>query len=255
MRPTHGHNGPSGLSALLGLNGLVAVIQKELREYFVTPIALVIVATFWALCGYLFSFALFFVSTTQMVGSFHNMMILLLLVMPLLTMRIFAEENKTGTIELLLTLPLSDATIVLGKYLAALVVLALMLAGTATAVIPLVLYGEPDYGPIVGGYIGTFAFGAMFLAIGMAVSSGCTNQIVAALLTWTLLVLLWFIDYPAALDIVPRLSAALMHLSLSAQHVDLIRGVLSGSALVYFASIIVLALGIATQMLRLRRMR
>lgn len=237
------------------MSALKAVIVKELREYFATPIALAIVAVFWALSGYLFSFHLFFVNTAQMVTSFHNMIILMILVMPLLTMRIFAEENKTGTIELLLTLPMSDTTTVIGKYLAGLLIVFLMLAGTATAVVPLLFYGDPDLGPILGGYIGTFAFGAMFLAMGLAVSSACTNQVVAALLTWGLLVLLWFIDYPAAFNFFPRLSAALLHVSLSSQHVDLIRGVLSGSALVYFVSVIVLSLFLAVQLLRLRRMR
>lgn len=237
------------------MSALQAVIVKELREYFAMPIALAVVAVFWVLCGYLFSFHLFFVNTAQMVTSFHNMIILMILVMPLLTMRIFAEENKTGTIELLLTLPLSDYATVIGKYLAGLLVVLLMLAGTATAVVPLVFYGDPDLGPILGGYVGTFAFGAMFLAIGMAVSSACANQVVAALVTWGILVLLWFIDYPAAFDFFPSLSAGLMHLSLSAQHVDLIRGVLSGSAMVYFASVIAISLFISVQFLRLRRMR
>lgn len=237
------------------MTALKAVVIKELREYFATPIALAIVAVFWALSGYLFSFHLFFVNTAQMVTSFHNMIILMILVMPLLTMRIFAEENKTGTIELLLTLPMSDTTTVIGKYLAGLMIVFLMLAGTATAVVPLLFYGDPDLGPILGGYIGTFAFGAMFLALGLAVSSACTNQVVAALLTWGLLVLLWFIDYPAAFNFFPQLSPALLHVSLSSQHVDLIRGVLSGSALVYFGSIIVLSLFLAVQLLRLRRMR
>lgn len=122
------------------MSALQAVIVKELREYFAMPIALAVVAVFWALCGYLFSFHLFFVNTAQMVTSFHNMIILMILVMPLLTMRIFAEENKTGTIELLLTLPLSDYATVIGKYLAGLLVVLLMLAGTATAVVPLVFY-------------------------------------------------------------------------------------------------------------------
>ncbi|MFA7667107.1 MAG: ABC transporter permease subunit [Burkholderiaceae bacterium] len=235
------------------MSGLAAIFTKELREYFAMPIALAVVACFWVLCGYLFSFNLFFVSAAQMVTAFHNMTILMILVMPLLTMRIFAEENKSGTIELLLTLPLHDVAIVVGKYLAGLLILALMLAGTATAVIPLAAFGRPDYGPIVGGYIGIFAFGAMFLAIGIAVSSACSNQVIAALITWSLLVLLWFLDYPAALDLVPGMSPVFMHLSLSAQHVDLIRGVLSGSALVYFGSVVLLSLTIAVQMLRWRR--
>lgn len=237
------------------MNALLAIFVKELREYFATPIALAVVAVFWALCGYLFSFHLFFVSTAQMVTSFHNMIILMLLVMPLLTMRIFAEENKSGTMELLLTLPMSDYATVLGKYLAGLFIVCLMLGGTATAVVPLVFYGEPDLGPIWGGYVGTFAFGAMFLAIGLTVSCACTNQVVAALITWGILVMLWFIDYPAAFDFIPGLSAALLHMSLSSQHVDLIRGVLSGSALIYFASVVVFSLFVAVRLLRLRRTR
>ncbi|NLY27657.1 MAG: ABC transporter permease subunit [Alcaligenaceae bacterium] len=237
------------------MNGLRAVFVKELNEYFATPIALAVVAVFWALCGYLFSFNLFFVNTAQMVTSFHNMIILMILVMPLLTMRIFAEENKTGTIELLLTLPLNDVATVLGKFFAGLFVLFLMVAGTATAVIPLVFYGNPDFGPILGGYVGTFLFGAMFLAIGLAVSSACSNQVVAALITWGILVLLWFIDYPAALNFIPALSAFFLHLSLSAHHVDLIRGVLSGGALVYFCSVILFSLLVAVQVLKLRRLR
>lgn len=237
------------------MTAFLAVVRKELQEYFSMPIALAVVAVFWALCGYLFSFHLFFVNTAQMVTSFHNMIILMILVMPLLTMRLFAEENKTGTMELLLTLPMSDYATVLGKYAAGLVILTLMLAGTATAVIPLVFYGQPDFGPIIGGYIGTFAFGAMFLALGLAISSACSNQIIAALVTWGVLVILWFIDYPAAFDFIPSLSAAFMHMSLSSQHVDLIRGVLSGSALVYFASVIVLSLFVAVRVLKLRRMR
>ncbi|WP_459614095.1 ABC transporter permease [Bordetella sp. 2513F-2] len=237
------------------MNGVCATYMKELRSDFGTPIALAVVAVFWALSGYLFSFNLFFVSTGQMVTSFHNMTILLMLVMPLVSMRAFAEEARLGTLELVLTLPVSDLATVLGKYAAGLTILLLMLAGTAAAVLPLAWYGRPDYGPIVGGYVGVFVFGALFLAIGLAVSSACSNQIVAAMGTWGLLVLLWFIDYPAALDVLPALSPLFRHLSLSAQHVDFIRGVLPGPALALFASLICLGLAIAVANLKARRLR
>ncbi|HQD84105.1 MAG TPA: ABC transporter permease subunit [Quisquiliibacterium sp.] len=235
------------------MKGLGAVVQKELREYFATPIALVVVATFWALCGYLFSFALFFVSTTQMVGSFHNMMILLLLVMPLLTMRIFAEENKTGTMELLLSLPLAEWQIVAAKFGAAFVMLLVMLAGTATAVVPLVLYAQPDLGPILGGYLGITLLGAAFMGVGIFVSSLTSNQIVAALLTWGALTLLWFADYASALDAVPGLRGLFLHLSFSVHYVDVIRGVLNGGTVVYFVSVLVVALALTTLGLKARR--
>lgn len=237
------------------MRGFRAVYVKELREIFGTPIALVTVAVFWALSGYLFSFNLFFSSTGQMVTSFHNMTLLLMLVMPLVSMRLFAEENKTGTLELLLTMPISDGALVAAKYAAGLTVLALMLAGTCAAVVSLALFTRPDYGPIIGGYLGVSLFGAVFLALGLAISSFCSHQVVAAMATWGLLVLLWFIDYPAALDVYPPLSAVFIHLSMSAQHVDFIRGVLLGASVVLFASIIVLALFVTTRNLRMRRLR
>ncbi len=234
------------------MNGLCAMAAKELREYFATPIAYVVMAVFWAMSGYFFSFNLFFVNTVHMVTAFHNMSVLLLLLMPLLTMRIFAEENKVGTIELLMTLPLSDAAIVFGKFLAAFIVLALMLAGTATAVVPLVLFGEPDIGPILGGYAGILLLGTAFLAIGILVSSLTRNQIVAATFTWAVLTLFWFADYAAALEAAPRLTEILRHLSFSLHYVDLIRGVLQSSSVVYFVGIVVLALVLASTVLKRR---
>lgn len=237
------------------MRALAALYRKELRTDFGSPVALAVLAVFWALSGYLFSFNLFFVSTGQMITAFHNMTILLMLVMPLVSMRAFAEEARQGTLELLLTLPLSDATLVAAKFCAGLTMLTLMLAGTSAAVLPLVWYGQPDYGPIVGGYIGVFLYGAVFLAIGIAVSSACSNQVVAASITWGILVLLWFIDYPAALDALPALSPLFQAMSLSAQHVDYIRGVLPGPASVTLASMGLFALVVATVNLKRWRLR
>lgn len=235
------------------MTALVALFVKELREYFATPIAFVLLAVFWALSGWFFSFGLFFVNVAQMVGSFHNMSLLLLLVMPLLTMRVFAEENKTGTMELLLSLPLAEWQIVAAKFGAAFVMLLVMLAGTATAVVPLVLYAQPDLGPILGGYLGITLLGAAFMGVGIFVSSLTSNQIVAALLTWGVLTLLWFADYASALDAVPGLRGLFLHLSFSVHYVDVIRGVLNGGTVVYFVSVLVVALALTTLGLKARR--
>ena len=141
----------------------------------------------------------------------------------------------------------------LAKYLALLVVLALMLGGSALAVVPLALFGTPDYGPIVGGYVGVFLLAAAFAAIGLAASSCAANQVVAAVLTWALLLLLWFIDYAAALDGAGAAARWLQHVSFSVQYLDLIRGVLTRAAVVYFGSVIALGLVLATALLRARR--
>jgi len=230
-----------------------AILRKELTEYFATPIAYAVMIVFWVVSGYFFSFNLFFVNTMNMVTAFHNMSILLILVAPLITMRVFSEEAKTGTLELLLTLPLSEVQIVCAKFLASLLVMLLMLAGTATAVVPLLLFGEPDLGPIVGGYLGIALLGTAFLAIGVLVSSFGRNQIVAALVTWAVIVLLWFADYAAGLHIDYTLTRLATHLSFSIHTVDLIRGVLNSTTVVYFASIVVAALTLTVLSLQGRR--
>ena len=235
------------------MTALWALFIKELREYFATPIAFVLLAVFWALTGWFFSFGLFFVNVAQMVGSFHNMSLLLLLVMPLLTMRVFAEENKSGTMELLLSLPLAEWQIVLAKFAAAFVMLLIMLAGTATAVLPLLLFAQPDLGPILGGYIGVTLLGAAFMGVGMLMSSLTGNQIVAALLTWCVLTLLWFADYASALDALPGLRGLFLHLSFSVHYVDVIRGVINLATVCYFLSVLGVSLALTTLLLKARR--
>ena len=235
------------------MTALRALFVKELREYFATPIAFVLLAVFWALTGWFFSFGLFFVNVAQMVGSFHNMSLLLLLVMPLLTMRVFAEENKSGTMELLLSLPLAEWQIVLAKFAAAFVMLLVMLAGTMTAVLPLLLYAQPDLGPILGGYIGITLLGAAFMGVGILVSSLTGNQIVAALLTWGALTLLWFADYASALDALPGLRGMFLHLSFSVHYVDVIRGVINLGTVCYFVSVLMVSLMFTTLLLKARR--
>ncbi len=233
---------------------VAALLGKELLHVFATPIAYVVVATFWVAAGYFFSFGVFFVRTPHMVGSFHNMSILLLLMAPLLTMRAFAEERRNGTLELLLTLPLGEARLVLAKFLAAEALLFLMIAGTGAAVVPLVAFGKPDLGPILGGYLGVFGLGTCFVAIGVAASSLTANQVVAAVASWGVLLSLWFVDYVAQLGLEGPVTTLARHLSLSLHYRDLIRGVLPLATFVYLATLTVGALLLATQVLRVRRL-
>ena len=229
-----------------------AVWLKEMRQYFAAPIAFTLMAAFWAASGYLTAFNVYFVHTARMVTAFHNMSLLLLLIMPILTMRMFAEEQRAGTLEFLLALPLAEWQIVAGKYCAGLVILLIMLIGSATAVIPLALYGSPDYGAIVGGYVGIFLLGAAFMAIGLFVSSLSDNQIVAAVITWGVLLLLWFADYGAALDLGSGLSQTIRHLSFSLHYTDIIRGVIDRTTVIYFTSIIAGMVALAILRLKMR---
>lgn len=235
------------------LRAFGVLFARELRHYFVTPIAFAVTAAFWVASGFFFSFNALFVSAVDMVTAFHNMSLLLMLMMPLISMRTLAEERQNDTLELLLTLPLGDGVIVLAKYAALLVMLLLMLAGSALAVIPLALHGAPDYGPILGGYAGIFLLAATFAAIGVLASSLATNQVVAAVTTWSALLLLWFLDYGASLDLGAGWTRWLSHLSFSVQYLDVIRGVLSAAAVTYFPSLSCVCLIAATQVLKLRR--
>jgi ABC-2 type transport system permease protein len=237
------------------MSGFSAVLKNELVIYFTSPIGYILIAVFWAISGYFFSFNVYFVHVAHMVTSFHNMSLLLMLILPLVTMRAFAEEIKMGTIELLLTLPISEEAIVGGKLAAGIVILLAMLSGTVVAVIPLVLFGSPDMGPIVGGYIGVFLIGLAFIAIGFFVSSLCSNQVVAAVVTWGLIIVLWFIDYAAGLFNDYAWVTLFRHLSFSVHYMDLIRGVFNVSSLAYLLGLSLLLMFATSQSLKTKRLR
>ena len=235
------------------MTGFCALFRKELLQLFQSPIAYTVIAMLWVISGFLFSVHLLIVNTGMMVTAFHNLGLLLLLVTPLFTMRLFAEEARSGTMELLLSLPLADGAIVLAKYAAAQIVLLLVLAGSAATVLPLEWFGDPDRGPIIGGYLGMWLFGSAMFAVGLAISSVCENQVVAAMLTWGLLLFLWFVDQGAEVSDGWATTQLLRHLSLSLHHRDLIRGVLDSASVAYYVSLVGVSLVVTTQTLRWRR--
>jgi ABC-2 type transport system permease protein len=182
---------------------LAAIYRKEVQYYFQSVTAYVMIGSFLALSGYFF-FSVFryynYLSyqagrEPDLAGSLNliegvvrplmgNMSVVLLFVLPLLTMRLLAEEKKQGTFELLLTYPLSDFAAVMGKYLAALTVFAVMIAGTFLYPAMLAIFSNPEPGPIVTSYLGLFLMGTSFIAIGVFFSSLTTSQIVAGAATF-----------------------------------------------------------------------
>ena len=140
------------------MSAVCSVFKREFAAYFATPIAFVFLGVYLLAMGVFTFYVGHFYDTgiadLTIFFSYHPWLYLFLI--PALAMRLWAEEKRSGSIELLLTLPLPDFTLVAAKYAAGLTVLALMLAGTASAVLPLAWYGQPDYGPIAGGYIGVF---------------------------------------------------------------------------------------------------
>ncbi|MFM8411285.1 MAG: ABC transporter permease subunit, partial [Alphaproteobacteria bacterium] len=183
---------------------MIAVLRKELASWFASPLAWVVMALFLALSGFYFytnlSFFLLNGGFDLVRGLWQYQFVDLLqrnvFLLPLVTMRLFAEERRQGTLELLWTYPLRDVEIVLGKYLAALALFAIMHAGTL--VHPFLLapaHVAIPWGPVAAGYLGIFLVGAAFLACGLFVSALTESQVLAAAATYTLLLLFWALTW------------------------------------------------------------
>src|SRR5690348_2703282 len=170
------------------------IAGKELYTYFASPIAYLVIAAFLVMNGYLFSIILFTSRTASMASAFGDMAIILLFLTPAITMRLLAEEQRSGTIELLLTSPLREFELVLGKWLAALCFFLVMLALTLPYPLFLMKFGSPDTGTILGGYVGIILLEGVFLAIGLLMSSLTQNQIVALALSFGVLLVLWLLQ-------------------------------------------------------------
>jgi ABC-2 type transport system permease protein len=176
------------------MSSLRSLLGKEATALFASPIAYVVIAVFLLLLGYTFTAFLFLNKTATLVHVFFQAAVLFLLIVPVLTMRQFAEERKSGTLELLLTAPVREIDIVLAKFLACMAVNILMLALSLTYAFVLHAYGKPDWGPIYSGYLGLVLFTAALVALGLTVSALTTNQIVAATVSLGIFLVLWMID-------------------------------------------------------------
>jgi ABC-2 type transport system permease protein len=255
------------------MKNIWTLAKKEVRAYFSSPIAYVVIAGFLLLVGYFFySLISWFsaasmqmmqnpyyaqqVNINEMVFSplFHNMTVILILVAPLLTMRLLAEEKKSGTDELLFTSPLSVGEIVLGKYIAALVMWTIMLGLTALLSIFAFAYGNPELAPWLTGYLGLFLMGALFIAIGLFFSSLTENQIVAAFLTVVTLLLLLVLNWVTSSG-GGSWRAVLGYLSFSGHFEDMTRGILDTKDIVYYLTFSFFGLFLAHSVIQSRRWR
>ena len=233
---------------------VLTVARRELESYFASPIAYIVTAAFLVVTGYLFSLILFYSREASLRGIFANISVLVLIVSPALTMRRLAEEQRTGTIELLLTSPVRDVEVVIGKFLGSMGLALGMLALTLYYPLILFLYGSPERGHIVSGYLGVILLSAAFIAIGLFASSLTSNQIVAAVLTFMALLMLWLIG--AAADIAsPPVSDILRYMSVDRYYADFTRGVVDSKAVVFFASVVAVFLFAAVRSLEMRRWR
>lgn len=249
------------------------VAARELRSYFASPVAYMTIFGFLVITGIFFSYyALSFLNPQALMSNIpatmspvlSNLTIVLLLIAPALTMRLLAEEQRAGTIELLMTAPLRDWQVVLGKYLAAFSLYLAMLALTLYYPLILIMFGSPDVGVMVTSYVGAILLGAAFLAVGILASAMTRNQIIAAVLSLGVLLFLWLIDVFAPLlptDVTLPLggtlnpSEALQNLSVIYHYFDFTKGVVDTRHVLYYLSVVAVCLFLATRVLEIRRWR
>lgn len=248
------------------------VFKRELRVYFTSPIAYAVTTIFLVIAGYFFynGLALFSLLSLQasrnpyidslnisdmvispMIG---NISIILLLMLPVLTMRLFSEEKKSGTFELLFSYPVRDIEVLLGKYLSALTVVVIMLGLTGLYQLILMYLGVNDDGVMMTGYLGLFLMAAAFIALGLFISSMTENQIVAAVVSFGVLLLFWVVGWSAS-STEGQLRAVLEYISLVSHLIGFAKGMINTADIAYYLLFIFLFLFLTLRSLESKRWR
>ena len=254
------------------MNNILAIAHKELKAYFASPIAYVVIGLFALMFGFFYYtlLGIFIEQGMRMMGLqggptqnvndqmirplFLNASVLLLFVLPMITMRTYSEEKRSGTIELLLTAPLTDVQIIMGKFLGAMALYAAMLAVTLIHLGVLFAFGTPEWIPIATGYLGLLLMGGCFISVGLLISSFTRNQIVAVMATFAVFLLLWVINWAGPLT-GPRTSAVLDYLSITSHLDDFTRGVIDTKHVVYYVSFIAFGLFLTARSVDTERWR
>ncbi len=230
------------------MRNTLTITAKEFKSYLTSPMAYIVIGIFLVGTGLLFGNSSATYSETSIRGFLEIGSLLLLLLIAVLTMRLLAEEKKLGTIELLLTAPVRDSEIILGKFFGSLGIILVMLVLTFYYPILLMVFGSPDIGPMASGYLGLFLLSCASLAIGIFASSLTSNQIVAAVVTGGILFGLWFLG--SITDYLPSaMGDVIGYFSLSSYFPDFITGVIDTRGIVYYLSVTALFLFLAMRSL------
>ena len=251
------------------MNNVLAIAQRELRAYFASPIGYVAVALFTFIFGVMYGAIVnyFAGQGMGMMGPqnlsinqqlirplFLNMAVVFLFVLPLVTMRTYSEEKRSGTMELLLTSPVTDLQIIFGKFLGAMGLYLVVLAVTLIHMGVLFIYGNPDWRPLVSGYLGMILFGAAFISIGLFISSLTSSQVIAGIGTFAFGLFLWIIDWIAP-AFGMRVQDVINYLSMTAHLDDFVKGVIDTKHVVYYLSLVAFALFLTARSVDAERWR
>jgi ABC-2 type transport system permease protein len=254
------------------MSNTITIWRKELQSYFRSPIAYGVMAFFALIAGYFFYVAVvFFVRASvqsSMMGQsqpmsvndqvirplLSNISVIGLFLIPMITMRLFAEEKRSGTIELLITSPVKDLSIIMGKFLAALTLYSAMLGLSLISMATLFLYGKPDLRPMMAGYLGLFLLGASLLAIGTFISTCTKNQIVAGVAGFSVCLMLWVLDWLSSFQ--DSVAGKVFSYISVLQHFDSFsKGVIDSRDVIYYLSAIFIGLFLTARSLESLRWR
>ncbi len=236
------------------MKSTLIIFKRELRAYFDAPIAYVVITAFLLVTGWFFTTNFFVVAQADMRVVFGIIPFIFLFFTPAITMRLISEERKTGTMELLVTMPISDAAIIAGKYLASLALLTASVLPTLIYAISVGLLGDIDTGATIAGYLGLILMGAAYLAIGTFGSSLTESQVIAFIVSFFLVFVFFLLD--KILFILPNwLVTPVEYLSIERHFQNISRGVIDSRDVIYYLSMIGLFLFLAARSLAARRWR
>lgn len=252
------------------MRNVIAIADKELRSYFASPIAYILIGFFLLPFGvffylYLGAFVKQSLQMAQFGGAMNinqqviryvlqNASVIILFVMPMITMRTYSEEKRSGSIELLLTSPVTDVEIILGKFFGALGLYIAMLAVTLLYMAILFVYGNPEWRPLVAAYLGLLLMGAAFVSIGLLISSTTSNQIVAGVVTFVVFLLFWIVGWFAE-TAGPTIGPITSWLSITEHFDDFSKGIIDTKHVLYYLSLITFGLFLTAKSVDTERWR
>ncbi len=237
------------------MSALIAITRKELTSYFVSPLAYVFLSAFLFLSGVFFLLGLTMTGEASLRVMLSNLAVTLVFVIPLLTMQLFAGEKRAGTLEMLLTAPVPLHALVIGKWLAAVILCTLMLAGTVVFPVVLSIYGNPDWGVLFTSYLGLICVVSGFSAAGLFASTLTEDSVAAGMIGIVLLLPFWLFGSFAAITKSTWLRQTLEHAALLPHLKSFSRGILDTADLAYFAVFTVSFLFLTWRAMESRRWR
>ncbi len=239
------------------MNSSLTIALRELRSFLLSPIGYVVAVIFLAFNGYTFGVYILKPGAEASLRPFFNGVLPLgmLIIIPMLTMRLISEEFRSGTIETLMTTPISDAAVVAGKFIGTFAFFVLLVLTTIPYLVAVTLYGDPDWGGVWVGYMGVLLMGALYIAIGLFFSACTSNQIIAVICSFSVLAVLAALMPGIVPHVHDTLRIVLQHLSIGHQFGEFVQGTISLSSVTFFVTTTSVMLFAATKVLESRRWR